>query len=251
MVAESDQWPTMRAAYVEGLSENGRVTWPTLNEVAVIGGIHASNVRQRAAVENWVEARATFQRQVDEERQAARAHEMARLGADLDIRVLRAAATGLGIAEGRLAEFGRMTQARTAALRLLDDHPETKLPPAPSSDEVSVVATSITKWYELGNRALGQVPTARLVVDGGRPLQVEHSLTPAEQDKRTAGIMAVLEEAGVVPRGIFGNGHGAAGGNGAGGDYLDVGGAAQLAGVPGDAEDEPLYPEDADSGEPE
>lgn len=251
MPAESANWPTIRAAYVEGVSEGGHVTWPTLNELAVQWGASPDNVRRRAATENWTEARAAFQRQVEEERRAVRAAEMARLGADLDIRVLRAAATGLGIAEGRLAEFGRMTQARTAALRELEHTPGTKLPLAPSSDEVSIVATSITKWYELGNRALGQVPTARLVVDGGRPVQVEHSLTQGEQDKRTAGILAVLEEAGVVPHGIFSNGHGTASGNGSGGDYIDVGGAAHLAGEPGNAEDEPLHPEDVDPGEPE
>lgn len=247
-----DDWPDMRAAYVEGLQEDGRIHWPTLNEVATMYACHPASVRQRAAAESWTEQRATFQRRIEEERRAARAEEMARIGADLDIRVLRAAATGLGIAEGRLREFGMMSQARTAALRLREDNPATPIPPAPPSEEVATLAGTVARWYDLGNRALGDVPTQRLLVEGGRPIQVEHTaLTPEERDTRTAGIIAVLVEAGAIPGDIFGNGHG---GNGAGGNghaVLDVGGPSALPGVESDAEDDEVHPDDPDEWEPE
>lgn len=250
--APRPDWFAMRAAYVEGLQEDGRLTWPTLNEIATRWGANAANVRDRAATERWTERRAQFQRRVEEERQAARAEEMARIASDLDLRVLRAAATGIGIAEGRLREFALMGQARTAALREREGNPNVVVPAAPPTDEVATIATTIGKWYEHANRALGDVPTSRLVVDGGRPIQVEHAaLTPEERDNRTAGIIAVLVEAGAIPGDIFGNGHGADGAAGNGHAVLDVGGPSALPGGEGDAEDDEVHPGDADDWEPE
>lgn len=245
MAIERDDWPNMRATYVEGHQDGGRIRWLTLHEVADMYGCHPASVRQRAAAESWTEQRAQFQRRLDEERREQRLHEMARIGADLDLRVLRAAATGIGIAEARLREFGAMAMARTTALEQRKDNPGAPLPPAPPSEEVNTVSNTIARWYDLGNRALGDVPTQRLVVEGGRPIQVEHTeLTQAQRDERTSAILAVLTAAGALPDGILGNGHGDTDGEGHGVGVLDVGGVETFPGADPAPEDEQVHPDE-------
>lgn len=243
-------WLALRAEYVEGITDtNGQHHWPTYAELSARHHVNASNIRDRGSHEHWPDLRAQFQHTIDEERRAARATEIARIGADIDLRVIRSSAIGLGIAEARLEEFGRMATQRATSLRQQNGNNQPPPPPAPDVDSVAVLARTVREWYDLASRALGtDNPTLRVTMANG-PLSLDVELTAGERDVRTAAILAVLMQAEELPGDVLVNGHG--NGDGVGAAVIDVGSRTSSNGGVAAAADDEVHPEDFDDGEPE
>lgn len=229
-------WTRLKAEYVEGISDaDGRVRWPSYAELAERHDVIAKNVRRKAAAEHWTDERATFQRRVEQQRQHERSTELATLGADLDVNALRIARNGMAITAARLQELGMASQLRAEAARQNGGSPGAGAPPAVDSDEVRILARAATDWYDLGLKALGDVP--RIEIDA--TLDVDGSIDVTMDDsERAARILTILTDAGVL------NGRD---------DSLDVAsrtaGALDAGAIP---ERQPLHPPDANhGGEPE
>lgn len=242
-VPKNRPWIRMKAEYVEGINDGGRVRWPTLDEVALRGNTNAANVRKRAARDGWGVEKAAFQRRIDQQRAEQRSTEIATLAADLDVHALRLARSGISVTAARLAELGAQVQQRAEILRQQREGlSNASPPPAPDSDEVRILARAATDWYDLGLKALGQEAPQRLVIEGdeAHPLRLDVH----QRDERTVRIMNILSDAGVLPD---------VNGNGGGGLVLEaVGGPTQGAGGGADAPEQPVHPADADDrGQPE
>lgn len=189
-------WPAIKAAYVEGIEHDGRLTWPTLDESAQLHDAIPSKVRERAAKEGWGDERAAFRRRIEEQRQEERSSEIARLGADLDVAALRIARSGLSIVGSRLLELTARSETRRTKLaeRDGDETGALDVPPAPSASEVERLARSAHVWYRIGRDAMGDLPSSAILVGGpgGGPIEVE--VTGEERRERTAAIIAVLAD---------------------------------------------------------
>jgi hypothetical protein len=231
-------WLRLKTEYVEGISDpDGRVRWPTYEEVAERNNVLARNIRRRAAQEHWTDERATFQRRIELQRRTERSTELATLGADLDVNALRIARNGMAVAAARLQELGMQSQLRTEALRQSGGAPAAGTPPAVDSDEVRILARAATDWYDLGTKALGDIPHAKVELEASLAVDASIDVT-MDGNERTARILTILNDAGVL------NGRGHAGGAAEVG-ALEVGPGA-------DASGQPLHPPDAhDAGEPE
>jgi len=202
-------WEDIASQYIEGTTgPEGTLVWLSMEEIAERNSVAASNLRRRASREGWTDQRALYRQRSVAERQNERIAEMARLGADLDLSALRVARSGLIITARRLGELGQMAQARAEEIeaRRADGMSTSTagLPPAPSSEEVNTLGRAATTWYELGTKAIGDVPRSEVVVD----VEVSGELDVATRDARTQGILAVLLEADALPgelRGLVGD----------------------------------------------
>lgn len=237
-------WPRLKAEYVEGITgTDGKVYWPSFSEVAERNHALSQNLRTRAAKEGWTGERAQFQRRIESQRQNERSTELAALGADLDVSALRVARNGLAVTAARMQELGRDATLRAEAIRQAGGRTTTPgTPPAPDSDELATLARAANSWYELGTRALGDVPTARLEVD--LDVDVTATLDSSQRDSATLAVMAILQEARLITDGTVDTR-----------DVLDVGGGPALdVGVGGDPETQQVPaadPDDVGEREPE
>lgn len=201
-------WPAIKAMYVEGVEHEGTLTWPTLDECAREHNARPDKVRLRAAGEGWTDQRVTFQRRIEEQRQAERSEEVARLGADLDVAALRVSRGGMSLVAARLAELQGQAAARGRALQKAAEQERAgneeaaaaaalDAPPAPQSEELRRLAAAAGDWYALGARALGDTATTRVLLEPPtRPIQVSHEHHGEVRDARIKETLAVLVEIG-------------------------------------------------------
>jgi len=232
-------WARIKAQYTEGITDDrGQTRWPSLREVAELNNVHSGKVRDRAAAERWTTEREQFQARIESIRRNERATELAALGADLDVNALRVARNGLAVTAARIQELGQQAQTRAEALRQSGGRIGAGLPPAPDSEELGVLSRAAGQWYDLGTKALGDIPTQRVELDLG--VTLEQAEVSMSDDERAVRLVQILTEAGVLP-------------DAGPGDVLDVdGGPARSLEAGTRPEDEPLHPEDAhDDGEPE
>lgn len=235
-------WPTLKRDYVEGIEVDGKLTWPTFNELSERHGVWSSNVRDRAAIEMWTTDRAAFQRRIEMQRQQARSQELAALGADLDLQALRIAKNGLTITSARLGELGQAAQERMEAIRQAGGKVTAETPKPVDSEELGTLSRAAVQWYALGSKALGDDQRMRLDVEVAAEIAVEATV----RDQRTVGIMAILADINKLEPGVE--------------DVIDVaGGRLQVApggdedspGPAADAEGQQVHPDDALGEQPE
>ena len=226
-------WPRIKADYVEGITgDDGKITWPTFDVVADRNNALAQNIRTRAAREKWTEERAAFQARIDQQRQDERSTEIASLGADLDVQALRVAKNGLAITGARIQELGLLATERARAIQQNGGRVTADTPRAPSSEELGTLSRAAATWYQLGREAMGD--GVRVHVDHSGTVQVDAELTVTERDEAALQLLAILQEAKVLPDGTVDTRA-----------VLDVaGGSALEVGVAVDAEDEPVHPDD-------
>lgn len=234
-------WTRIKADYVEGITgDDGKITWPTYDIVAERNGALPQNIRTRAAREHWTDERAAFQARIDTQRQDERSTEIASLGADLDVQALRVAKNGMAITGARIQELGMMATDRARHIQQAGGRVTAETPRAPNSEEIGTLSRAAATWYQLGREAMGD--GVRVHVEHGGMVQVDAELTVHERDEAALAVLAIMQEAGLLPDGVVDTRA-----------VLDVaGGGALAAGRDPDPEDEPVYPVDVgDDGEPE
>lgn len=205
-------WPAIKAAYVEGVEVDGKLTWPTLDESARAHEALPHKVRERAAAEGWTDERATFQRRVELERREERSAELARMGADIDLAALRIARSGFTLTAARLQELTGVQAARqeeqagngegTTPAPMMHTMPLDAL-------ELQRLGLAARRWFDIAREAIGDVPTTSLHISTPDGVQVEHSGTVETRDTRTREILLALVDARVLPealRDAIGNG---------------------------------------------
>ncbi|MEJ7669131.1 MAG: hypothetical protein WKH97_10445 [Casimicrobiaceae bacterium] len=92
-------WATIRKEYVEGIEQEGKITWPAMRRVAEIHEVDGTVLRLRAARERWADLRNQYKAKQLHARQTARVKTVAHAGAKFDADILRLAqslATMLG-----------------------------------------------------------------------------------------------------------------------------------------------------------
>lgn len=229
-------WPFVRAAFVEGWEDDqGRHVWPTLAQVSARFNVDRTNLGRRAASEGWEDERVTYQRRVEELRQEERAHELARIAADLDIEAVRVARDGMAITRARIQELGLVTQRRMAGLRDGDANIVHANPPVDAM-EMDRLSRSADTWYVLGVKAIGLAPRERVEHELVAPVSAD------ERDARTVQLIALMQQLApeLLPPGF--------------GEVIDVGSHVQLVtggaaggdGGDADAEDQQLPAAHAD-----
>lgn len=147
-----NDWQTIARQYIEGRAENpdsdplARV-WPTLEEVAVLYGLHASTVERRSAREAWPRQREQFQLNV--ERQARERHAKARADSigSIDTRGLAASESGLALVGHRLAHLMRSIGTQTVTQRGADLH----------ARELSTLGLAAWRFVRVKDAVLGTV----------------------------------------------------------------------------------------------
>lgn len=216
-------WTAIRAAYVEGVPDDDTTLWLTLDEVAARYGVNANSMRRKAAAEQWVEERAAFQRRIEIDRQQQRSAEVARLGADLDVRALTMARDGMAITAARMQELGMAAQRRIKAL----SNNQVPADPPVESLELDRISRSAAEFYAMGTKALGEAPKFDISVHADEDVEPEDL-----RDAESLGIMAILREVGALPPELE--------------DVIDIG-AGRLSLVAGDDSFEDLGPAEAAS----
>lgn len=158
MPARRNDWPTLRAAYVEGhiidpQRDPYSRAWPTLEEVSTLHGVAFNTVRRRAAQEGWTTQREEFQAEVERERRRWLIEQRVEQATRVDDRGLSSAEAGLALVGMRLTlilaqqqqlpqpERGRGVDGRElaglglAAKRFIDVKAHIMGQPATSPDE--------------------------------------------------------------------------------------------------------------------
>jgi hypothetical protein len=191
----SYDWPSIKKRYVEGLlnREKGVTEWPTLEEVAQHFDLPSARIREKSAMEGWVEQRRGWQAQAEAVRRQNRANAMSQAAVALDGRALDAAKTGLQLCIARLAEIGQQAQANRAASNAtgaaasgIDAQEQTRL------------AQAVDLWHKIGLRAVGDPETHRVEITGvnGQPIEIAAELK-RDDPNRITGVLAVLSQAGL------------------------------------------------------
>lgn len=120
-------WLSIRRAYVEGRAQNpdsdplARV-WPTLEELAILHGLHVRTVERRSRDEGWIRQREQFQLDVEKQARERTAAERAAAVGSIDTRGLSAADAGLAMVGHRLAHLLRNANAQAQTQRGADLH---------------------------------------------------------------------------------------------------------------------------------
>ena len=122
MGARLNQWPSVRAAYVEGWIPNPDQqpftrAWPTLEEVAVTHGMKITTVANRATQEGWGNQREQFQLEVDQARRRWLVEQRTDRVTRVDDRGLSAAEAGLALVGMRLTHLLRAQEPMAESQR--------------------------------------------------------------------------------------------------------------------------------------
>lgn len=218
-VARNYDWPRIKARYVEGYpdGEQGITIWPTLNDVAAHFRLPANRIREKAAMEGWVEQRNRYQAQVEATRRQAKAAAMTKHATELDNRALSIAQSGLQLCHIRLAQLTRAAQAARAD----EVGDPTSGRSVVDAQEMQRLAQAVDLWHKIGLRAVGDPETHRLEISGpsGAPIEIAQELK-RDDPNRLTGVLAVLRQAGLGD--LFGAG-GDAGGAALGDSEADGG----------------------------
>lgn len=241
MSARRHDWHRIRSEYIEGIvNADGRLVWPTQDELAARHDVRRQRIGERLQAEAWNEQRALYTRRLEEQRQHERASEVAKIAADLDVEAVRAARDGMAITRARIQELGMQSQRRIEALQAQDP---VRLAQAPAVDalELERLSRSADMWYILGTRAVGLGPRTQVDVSvaGVEPVDDD------ERDRLTLEVIGLLQAhvPELLPAGfgevvdVESRVHGVAG-NGASGN-----------GAHADADHEPLHPPHAHNGQ--
>jgi len=81
-------WPTIRKDYVEGIEQDGKLTWPSMEDLAEKYGIGGNDYRNRASKEGWVEQRGKFRARQVQVRQTAKVSAVGNGAAKFDLKIL-------------------------------------------------------------------------------------------------------------------------------------------------------------------
>ena len=122
MGARYQQWPTVRAAYVEGFIPNPDTepfsrSWPTLEEVAAVHGLSIHTVTSKAGRDGWTDQREQFQLEVDQARRRWLVEQRSERVVRVDDRGLSAAEAGLALVGMRLTHMLRQQEPQAASAR--------------------------------------------------------------------------------------------------------------------------------------
>lgn len=188
-------WPAIKARYVEGVRnpDEGITEWHSLDQVAAHFQVVPARVREKSAMEGWVEERNRYQAQVEATRRHARAAAMSKKATELDGSALNAAGMGLQLCIARLAELGQRAQAMRAQT-VGDGTPQSGI----DALEMQRLAAAVELWHKVGLRAVGDPETHRIELTGsnGQPLEIAQELK-RDDPSRLAGVLAVLRQAGL------------------------------------------------------
>lgn len=111
----------MRRDFVEGVEEDGRITFPTLNEVAARHSYDASNLRRRAGKEKWTAARRSFAAKVTQKTQEVKAKTIASKAAQLDAKAARTAERMLDWCERQVIKLSKKKTGEAAGMKHVAD----------------------------------------------------------------------------------------------------------------------------------
>lgn len=153
-MANRHDWQTIRAHYVEGGTEGpdadpSKRVWPTLDDLALLYGVHPSTIYKRSAREHWPDQREQHQAQIDRERREALVRERGQRAASIDQRALSASEAGLALVGHRLG-FVMAAQAQ-----LEQGHRGAGI----DAREQSSLALAAWRWVRVKDAVLG-TPTA-------------------------------------------------------------------------------------------
>jgi hypothetical protein len=185
--ARRHNWPLIEREYIEGCTLGDEIVWLTMDEMCMRHGVNRRRVWEHARAGNWNEHRAAYQRRVDEQRQAERSTELARIAAELDLAAVEVARDGLALVTARIGELGAQSQQRADALAAEDDDALAANPP-PVALELDRLARAADTWYVLGTRAVGLGPRAQLDVEWATPLDED------ERDAMSVRMLRLLEQ---------------------------------------------------------
>ena len=189
-------WTAIKRRYVEGVKgpKDDTIDWPSLSGVATHFGLDASRVRERSALEGWVEQRRQFQTRMETTRQAARIAALTKKSIDLDNRAADSASLGLQLAMDVLTTRAREIQeSRKGAGEGSKRGGKTI-----DALELSRLAAAVDLFHKIGLRAVGDPQVTRLEVTGagGSPIEISTELKRDDPD-RLSGVLAVLHQAGL------------------------------------------------------
>jgi len=112
-VAKHD-WPTIRKDYVEGIEQDGKLTWPTMEAIAVKYGIEGPMLRMHASKQKWTDLRDKYHTKQLHARQDARVKAVATGAAKFDAKILQAAN---GLADLLVRAIAKLEPEATGELR--------------------------------------------------------------------------------------------------------------------------------------
>ena len=154
-------WHEIRAAYVEGaIVDSARDaflrSYPTMDEIAVIYGVHVSSVRRRAAEQHWSEQRDAFQADVDAARRRSIIERRGDQSERLDDRGLSSAEAGLALVGMRLTWLIR----RETVLPTGGQRPEQDRGVNVDARELTALGLAAKRFVDVKAQILGQTATS-------------------------------------------------------------------------------------------
>lgn len=168
-------WPGVRMVYVEGtVNDAGERNFPSTRELGDLFDIPYNRVRERCAREHWVDLRSAYQANLEKVRQERRIDALSKEAADLDRMALQHAKTGMRLVGARMAEIAQEVQERQKLRASIEATPDI-YGPSLDAGEMNTLAAAVQRFYEIGQRALGEVPTVRTEITGpgGGPVRTD------------------------------------------------------------------------------
>lgn len=202
-------WNDVRAAYVEGIEDDGSTTLPSYRQLSERFHISESVIANRASKERWTSLRAKFQHEQGIERQKKRAATIANDAAKFDESGHKAATLGMTMVMKRLAEIAQ--ESKDSEDRIKEARKRRNLGQPVEAWEVrspiyynELVALSgaLEKFQTIGMRALG-TDVQRHEVFGQVDSNNTHTINIGQElqrddPDRMTGFLLGVQDAGIA-----------------------------------------------------
>lgn len=186
-------WERAKKLYVEGVTRDEGIHYPSLREVAALVGAPENRIKEKSATAGWTAERAAWQAQVEVTRRQARANAMTQKAVKLDNDAVRVAETGLTLVQAKMTEVAQAAQrARSEA------GPGGGSGGSIDPLELTRLAQAADLFHKIGLRAVGDPETHRLEITGanGAPIEIAAQLR-RDDPERISSVLAVLHQAGL------------------------------------------------------
>lgn len=138
-------WPTIKSEYVQGIVTEGRIEYPTYEELAKRHKVSFGYLRKRAAIENWTEQRNIYIAKLEQKTLEKKTDKLAAQQADFDYEIFQTTKNLFAYIKAKMNNINRDIQVNEVL---------------PALTEIEQLTKTLKQIQEIGKRALGEDPAA-------------------------------------------------------------------------------------------
>ena len=99
-MARKIDWIKIKSDYTQGVDRDGKVSFPTLEELSVLHNVSQSTLRKRSAAEDWTTSKNMFKSHLEQKRREKRTEVLAGKAAEFDADIFKVVSVGVRHIQG-------------------------------------------------------------------------------------------------------------------------------------------------------